>query len=278
MDTSLRVQQYEARPLSVVEALVDYPLTPPDMGAFERHSPTQNQILAELPDAEYERLRPYLDFVQLPLGQMLHETNGRSSFAYFPTAGIVSPLCMMKNGAAAAVAITGNDGMIGTSLFMGKGGTSDRAVVQSPGHAYRLGANRLRHEFERGGCFSKLLLQYTHSLFMQMAQTAVCNRYHSIEQQLCRWLLLMLDRMPTNELSLTHELLSRILGVRREGITDAAGKLQKAGVIRYRRGHITVLEEMELKDRVCECYAVVNGDTVHADSERSVRSSRLRLL
>jgi hypothetical protein len=148
---------------------------------------------------------------------MLHETSGRSSFAYFPTAGIVSPLCMMQNGAAAAVAITGNDGMIGTSLFMGRGGTPDRAVVQSPGHAYRLGANRLRHEFDRGGYFSKLLLQYTHSLFMQMAQTAVCNRYHSIEQQLCRWLLLMLDRMPSKELSLTHELLSRILGVRREG-------------------------------------------------------------
>lgn len=277
MDTALRFQHFEARPLSVVGGLADYPITAPDMGAFERHSPMQNQILAALPDAEYERLRPHLDFVQLPLGLMLHETSGRSSFAYFPTAGLVSPLCMMKNGAAAAVAITGNDGMIGTSLFMGKGGTPDRAVVQSPGHAYRLGANRLRHEFERGGCFSKVLLQYTHSLFMQMAQTAVCNRYHSIEQQLCRWLLLMLDRMPTNELSLTHELLSRILGVRREGITDAAGKLQKAGVIRYRRGHITVLDGIELKERVCECYAVVNGDDANAEG-KSRRSAGLRLL
>src|SRR4051812_8216337 len=277
MDTALRVLPYEARNLSVIEGLADYPAAAPDMGAFERHSPMQNHILAALPDAEYERVRPYLDFVQLPLGMMLHETNGRSSFAYFPTAGIVSPLCMMQNGAAAAVAITGNDGMIGTSLFMGRGGTPDRAVVQSPGHGYRLGANRLRHEFDRGGYFSKLLLQYTHSLFMQMAQTAVCNRYHSIEQQLCRWLLLMLDRMPTNELSLTHELLSRILGVRREGITDAAGKLQKAEVIRYRRGHITVLNHHELKARVCECYAVVNGESAQ-DTAKTRRTTRLRLL
>ena len=277
MDTALRVLPYEARSLSVVEGLAEYPIAAPDMGAFERHCPTQNQILAALPDADYERVRPYLDFVQLPLGMMLHETSGRSNFAYFPTAGIVSPLCMMQNGAAAAVAITGNDGMIGTSLFMGRGGTPDRAVVQSPGHAYRLGANRLRHEFDRGGYFSKLLLQYTHSLFMQMAQTAVCNRYHSIEQQLCRWLLLMLDRMPSKELSLTHELLSRILGVRREGITDAAGKLQKAGVIRYRRGHITVLDDLELKARVCECYAVVNGETA-CTAVKTRRNPKLRLL
>jgi len=144
MDTALRVLPYEARSLSVVEGLAEYPIAAPDMGAFERHCPTQNQILAALPDGDYARIRPYLDFVQLPLGMMLHETSGRSSFAYFPTAGIVSPLCMMQNGAAAAVAITGNDGMIGTSLFMGRGGTPDRAVVQSPGHAYRLGANRLR--------------------------------------------------------------------------------------------------------------------------------------
>src|SRR3954469_22588807 len=277
MDNALRIQTYDARPLSVVESLAEYPVAPAEIGAFERHCPKQNQILAGLPDAEYERLRPYLDFVQLPLGMMLHETSGRSSFAYFPTAGIVSPLCMMKNGAAAAVAITGNDGMIGTSLFMGRGGTPDRAVVQSPGHAYRLGANRLRHEFERGGSFSKVLLQYTHSLFMQMAQTAVCNRYHSIEQQLCRRLLLMLDRMPTNELSLTHELLSRILGVRREGITDAAGKLQKAGVIRYRRGHITVLDHHELKERVCECYAVVNGEESQCDTKHR-HGAKLRLM
>jgi len=277
MDTALRVLPYEARNLAVIDGLADYSAPAPDMAAFERHCPMQNHILAALPDAEYERVRPYLDFVQLPLGMMLHETNGRSSFAYFPTAGIVSPLCMMQNGAAAAVAITGNYGMIGTSLFMGRGGTPDRAVVQSPGHAYRLGANRLRHEFDRGGYFSKLLLQYTHSLFMQMAQTAVCNRYHSIEQQLCRWLLLMLDRMPSNELSLTHELLSRILGVRREGITDAAGKLQKAGVIRYRRGHITVLDHRELKTRVCECYAVVNGESSR-QSSKTRRNTKLHVL
>ena len=277
MDTALRVLPYEARSLSVIEGLVDYSVAATAMAAPERHSPLQNEILAALPGAEYERVRPYLDFVHLPLGMMLHETSDRSSFAYFPTSGIVSPLCMMQNGAAAAVAITGNEGMIGTSLFMGRGGTPDRAVVQSPGHAYRLGANRLRHEFDRGGYFCKLLLQYTHTLFMQMAQTAVCNRYHSIEQQLCRWLLLMLDRMPSNELSLTHELLSRILGVRREGITDAAGKLQKAGVIRYRRGHITVLDHDELKARVCECYAVVNGETARG-SARTCRNTKLHLI
>lgn len=276
METALRVHTHEARPLAVVEGFAAY-APGPEFTPFEQQSPMHNRLLAALPESEFERLRPHLDYVQLPLGLMLHETSGRSSFAYFPTAGIVSPLCLMRNGAAAAVAITGNDGMIGTSLFMGRGGTPDRAVVQSPGHAYRLGANRLRHEFERGGAFAKLLLQYTHSLFMQMAQTAVCNRYHSIEQQLCRWLLLMLDRMPTNELSLTHELLSRILGVRREGITDAAGKLQKAGVIRYRRGHITVLNHDELLGRVCECYAVVNGDEGHADPKLR-RGGKLHLM
>ena len=221
------------------------------------HSPKQNQLLAELPAADYERLRPHLELIWLPLGSTLHEAGGHLNFAYFPTTGIVSPLCLMENGAAAAVAITGNEGVVGTSLFMGGGATPTRAVVQSAGHAYRLGANRLRQEFERGGPLCQSLLRYTQSLITQMAQTAACNRYHSIEQQVCRWLLLSLDRIRTNDLSLTHELLGSTLGVRREGVTEAAGKLQKAGVIRYGRGHMTVVNRRALEKRVCECYAVV---------------------
>jgi len=225
------------------------------------HSPRQNQLLAALPDADYERVLPYLEYTQLAPGSSLHEAGGHLSFAYFPTAGIVSPLCVMEDGSAAAVAITGNEGMIGTSLFMGGGVTPDRALVQSAGHAYRLGASKLRQEFKRGGYLCRVLLRYTQSLVTQIAQTAVCNRYHSIEQQLCRWLLLSLDRMPANELRLTHELLANILGVRREGVTAAAGKLQKAGVIRYGRGHITVLSHLGLEKRVCECYAALKGES-----------------
>lgn len=259
MENALTVLPYEARRHTVMNDLVDYLAPSSDVDVLPRHCPKQNQLLAALPDDEYAGLRPYLSFVDLPAGLMLHGTNGRSQFAYFPTAGIVSPLCMIQNGAAAAVAVTGNDGVIGASLFMRQAGAPERAVVQISGHAYRLGANRLRYEFERGGYFCKLLLEYTHSLYMQMAQTAVCNRQHTIEQQLCRWLLLMLDRMATNELSLTHESLSRILGVRREGVTAAAGKLKKAGVIRYRCGHIIVTSYLELKARACECYALLNG-------------------
>ena len=224
------------------------------------HSPRQNQLLAALPDADYERVLPHLKLTQLPSGSMLHEAGGHPSFAYFPTAGIVSPFCVMKSGSAVAVAITGNEGVVGTSLLVGEGVTPNRVVVQSAGHAYRLSANRLRREFECGGYLCHLLLRYTQSLITQMAQTALCNRYHSIEQRLCRWLLLSLDRVTTNELSLTHELLSNILGVRRESVTQAAGKLQKAGVIRYTRGQITVLNLLELERRVCECYAVVKGE------------------
>ena len=233
------------------------------------HSPRQNQLLAALPDADYERVLPHLEFMQLASGSTLHEAGGQLRFACFPTAGIVSPLCVMENGSAAAVAITGNEGMIGTSLFMGGGVTPDRALVQSAGHAYRLGAHKLRQEFERGGDLCRVLLRYTQALITQMAQTAVCNRYHSIEQQLCRWLLLSLDRMPANELRLTHELLANILGVRREGVTEAAGKLQKAGVIRYGRGHITVPSRLELENRVCECYKAVKGE-----SSRSAAATR----
>lgn len=265
MDYALPVQPYEPGQLAITEGAIEYYIGARHRVVFGKssalHSPRQNQILAALPDADYARVLPHLELTQLPSGSALHEPGGHLSFAYFLTAGIVSPLCVMENGAAAAVAITGNEGVVGTSLFMGGGTTPNRAVVQSAGHAYRLGANRLREEFERGGDLCQLLLRYTQSLITQMAQTAVCNRYHSIEQQLCRWLLMSLDRVPTNELSLTHELLANILGVRREGITEAAGKLQKAGVIRYGRGHITVINHLELEERVCECYAAVKGES-----------------
>ncbi len=260
MDYALPVLSYEAPHLPVSEGEIDYHIGARHRAALGQSSamrfPRKNKLLAALPDADYRRVVSDMELIQLASGSTLHEDGGKVRFAYFPIAGIVSPLCVMENGAALAVAITGNEGMVGTSLFMGRGAMPIRAVVQSAGQAYRLGARRLRQEFDRGGFFCQLLLGYTQSLLTQMAQTAVCNRYHSVEQQLCRWLLLSLDRVPTNELSLTHEGLSNILGVRRESITYAAGKLQKARVIRYERGHITVLNRLELKKRVCECYAV----------------------
>lgn len=264
MDYALPVLPYHARQLPFSDEAIDYHIGTRRRVPFGQlavcHSPRQNRLLAALPDADYERLLPHLELMTLPSGLTLHEAGGHLSFAYFPTAGIMSPLCVMKNGATLAVAITGNEGMVGTSLFMGGGIIPNQAVVHSAGHAYRLGANKLSREFERGGHLCRLLLRYTQSLITQMVQAAACNRYHSIEQQMCRWLLLCLDRVPTNELSLTHELLSSILGVRREGVTQAAGKLQEAGVIRYRRGHISVMNRVELEERACECYAVVKGE------------------
>lgn len=272
MDYALPVLPYDARQLPFSDEAIDYHIGTRHRVAFEQspvcHSPRQNGLLAALPDADYERVLPHLELMKLSSGSTLHEPDGHPSFAYFPTDGIVSSLCVMENGSAAAVAITGNEGVVGTSLFMGGEATPNRAVVQSAGHAYRLGANRLKQEFERRGYLCQLLLRYTQSLITQIAQTAMCNRYHSVEQQLCRWLLLCLDRVPTNELSLTHELLSNILGVRREGVTQVAGKLQEAGVIRYRRGHITVLNHMELEERACECYAVVKGEFGRFASKR----------
>ena len=279
MDYELPEQQYDTFQLLAPDGVPDYYRGNRPRLAFAQpevlQSPRQNQLLAALPGADYERVQPHLEFVPLVAGSALHEAGGPLRFGYFPTVGIVSPLCGMENGAVAAVAITGNDGMIGTSLFMGGGATPDRALVQSAGYAYRLGANRLRQEFDRGGSFCRLLLRYTQSLITQMAQTAVCNRYHTIEQQLCRWLLLSLDRMRGNELRLTHELLGNLLGVRREGVTGAAGKLQRAGVIRYGRGRITVLNHLELEQRVCECYAAQkkNDDSALALTRRSMPHS-----
>jgi CRP-like cAMP-binding protein len=254
MQSDFRPLSDRARSLSVVDPLGDSPLARSDGGAYEPRSPLANHILAMLPKREYERIHPYLDLVRLSVGSILPDSHSRAPFAYFPIAGIVTPVCLTLGGETSAVAIMGNEGMIGASLFMGGNRSCDPAQMQTNVLAYRLGANRLRQEFEHSSCFKTLLLQYTHSLFMQIAQTAACNRYHTIEQQVCRWLLLMLDRTPNKELSMTHAMLSRMLGVRREGVTEAAGNLQKAGVIRYHRGHITALDPFELKRRVCECY------------------------
>jgi CRP-like cAMP-binding protein len=222
---------------------------------------THNLLLAALPAADYDRLAPHLEPVVLPLGWALYESGDRPSYVFFPTEGIVSLLYVMENGASAEIAVTGSEGMIGVSLFMGGGSTPSSAVVQSAGHAYRLGAETLQREFERGGDLQHLLLRFTQALITQMAQTAVCNRHHSVEQQLCRWLLLSLDRLSSNEVRMTQELIANMLGVRREGVTEAARRLQDAGLIRYQRGHITVTDRPGLERRVCECYAVVKRES-----------------
>jgi len=225
------------------------------------HTPQQNHLLAALPPADYERLLPHLELVPLPLGWAVYEAGGHLGYVYFPTTSIVSLLYVLENGASAEIAVTGNDGLVGIALFMGGESTPSRAVVQSAGHAYRLKAAMLKSEFRQGGRLQYLALRYTQALITQMAQTAVCNRHHSVEQQLCRWLLLSLDRLPSNELVMTQELIANMLGVRREGVTEAAGKLQEDGLIQYSRGRITVLNRPKLEARVCECYAVVKRET-----------------
>ena len=224
------------------------------------HNPSQNYLLAALPTAEFEALAGHLELVPMRLGQMLYEPGGQLQHAYFPTTSIISLHYVMESGASAETAGVGNEGMLGVSLFMGGDTTPSSAVVQTAGHAYRLERRLLKQEFERGGLLQKLLLRYTQALLTQMAQTAVCNRHHSLEQQLCRWLLLTLDRLPSNELVMTQELVASMLGVRREGITVAAGDLQRAGYISYRRGHIAVLDRAGLEAHSCECYAVVKKE------------------
>ena len=224
------------------------------------HTPTQNHLLAALPEADYARLLPDLEPIPMPLGWAVYESGGRMSYMYFPTTSIVSLLYVMENGASAEIAITGNEGLVGISLFMGGESTPSRAVVQSAGNGYRLRASVLKTEFAIGGNLQHLALRYTQALITQMAQTAVCNRHHALDQQLCRWLLLSLDRLQGNELLMTQELIANMLGVRREGVTEAAGKLQSEGLIRYSRGHITVLDRAKLEKRVCECYAVVKKE------------------
>jgi CRP-like cAMP-binding protein len=224
------------------------------------HSPGQNHLLAALPAAEFERLSPHLELVPLPLGDMLYEPGGQLRYAYFPTTAIVSLHYVMESGASAESAGVGNEGMVGIALFMGGNTTPSSAVVQTAGHAYRIEGRLLKQEFDRAGLMQRLLLRYTQALMTQMTQTAACTRHHSVEQQLCRWLLLTLDRAPTRELVITQELIASMLGVRREGITQAAGNLQAAGIIRYRRGHIAVLDRAGLEKHTCECYAVVKKE------------------
>ena len=219
-----------------------------------------NRLLAALPAADYQRLLPHLEFVPMPLGWTVYEEGGVQRHVYFPADSLVSLLHVMENGASAGVAVIGNDGVVGITLFMGGQTTSRRAVVYGTGYGYRLQASALKSEFERGGALQHLLLRYTMSLIAQITQTAVCNRHHSVEQQLCRLLLLSHDRLPTNELALTQDLMSTLLGVRREGISEAAGRLQAAGLIRHARGRISVLDRPKLEAQACECYAVVKQE------------------
>ncbi len=225
-----------------------------------RQSPNQNHLLAALPTAEFERLAPHLEPVEMRLGDVLYESGGLLQHVYFPSTAILSLHYVMENGSSSEIAGVGNEGMLGISLFMGGKTTPSRAVVQTGGQGYRLKAPLMLQEFNRAGAVQRLLLRYTQALITQMSQTAACNRHHSLMQQLCRWLLLTLDRMPSNELVMTQELVASMLGVRREGVTEAAGQLQQSGVIRYRRGHITVLDRVGLESQACECYAVVKKE------------------
>jgi CRP-like cAMP-binding protein len=224
------------------------------------HNPKQNHLLAALPAVDYARLLPDLELIPMPLGWAVYEPGSEMGYLYFPTTSIVSLLYVMENGSSAEIAITGNEGLVGISLFMGGESTPSRAVVQSAGNGYRLKASILKREFALGGELQHLALRYTQALITQMSQTAVCNRHHALDQQLCRWLLLSLDRLPGDELMMTQELIANMLGVRREGVTEAAGKLQEDGLIKYSRGHITVLDRPKLEKRVCECYAVVKKE------------------
>jgi len=223
-------------------------------------NPKKNHLLASLPEAEFQRWLPQLEVVELALGKVLYEPRVILNYVYFPITAIVSLLYEMENGASAEIAVVGNEGLVGVSLFMGGGSTPSRAVVQSGGHGFRLSARAMKEEFDRAGPVLHLLLRYTQALITQMAQTAVCNRHHSLDKQLCRWLLLSMDRLEGNELVMTQELISNMLGVRREGVTEAALRLQTAGLIRYSRGRITVLDRPALEKRTCECYAVVKDE------------------
>jgi CRP-like cAMP-binding protein len=225
------------------------------------HNPRQNHLLAALPASDFDRMQTGLRLVPLPLGEVLYESGSELRHVYFPTTAIVSLLYLMADGASAEIAVVGNEGIIGVSLFMGGETTPSRAVVQSAGEAYQLPGNLLKEEFNKGGAMQHLLLRYTQALLTQMAQTAVCNRHHSLDQQLCRWLLLSLDRLSGNELIMTQELIANMLGVRREGVTEAAGNLQAAGLIKYSRGHIAVVDRAGLETRTCECYAVVKKES-----------------
>jgi len=223
-------------------------------------TPKQNHLLAALPAEIFDRILPHLELVSMPLGEVLYESGGQLQYVYFPTTAIVSLHYLMESGASAEISGVGNEGVLGISLFMGGNTTPSLATVQTAGIGYRLKGRLMMEEFNLAGPMMRLMLRYTQALMTQISQTAVCNRHHSIEQQLCRWLLLTLDRLPSNELTITQELIAGMLGVRREGITEAAGKLQRAGLISYRRGHITVLDRSGLESHACECYNVVKKE------------------
>ncbi|HXU43150.1 MAG TPA: Crp/Fnr family transcriptional regulator [Burkholderiales bacterium] len=223
-------------------------------------SPKENRLLAVLPDATYAAMLPHLEALQMPLGLSLYESGGEQGYVYFPTTAIVSLLYVLADGASAEIAVTGNEGVVGISLFMGGETTTSRAVVQSAGLGYRLRASVMKKEFERGGELQYLLLRFTQALITQMTQTAVCNRHHAVDQQLCRWLLLSLDRLAGSELVMTQELMANMLGVQRAGVSEAAGKLQAEGLIRYNRGKISVIDRPRLEARVCECYRAVKKE------------------
>lgn len=242
------------------------------------HSSQQNHLLAALAREEFEPLAEHLELIPLQLGEMLYAPGEQLRYAYFPTTAIVSLHYVMEDGASAEAAGVGNEGVLGISLFMGGDTTPSSAVVQTAGHAYRLPARLLKEEFNRGGPMQRLLLRYTQALMTQMTQTAACNRHHSIEQQLCRWLLLTLDRGSSRELIMTHGLVASMLGVRREGISEAAGNLQRAGFIRYRRGHISVLARSGLESRACECYEVVKKEYGRLLSDASCRQANAAVI
>jgi CRP-like cAMP-binding protein len=237
------------------------------------NNPNQNHLLAALPTVEYEHLAANLELVSMPIGKMIYEPNELLQYAYFPTTCIVSLHYVMESGASAETASVGNEGMVGVSLFMGGDTTSSSAVVQTAGFAYRIERRLLKQGFDQANALQKLLLRYTQALMTQMTQTSVCNRHHSIEQQLCRWLLLTLDRLSTNDLIMTQELVASMLGVRREGITEAAGNLQRAGYINYRRGHISIVNRNGLEAHTCECYAIVKKEMNRLLSDKLYRQN-----
>ncbi|MGB4813088.1 MAG: Crp/Fnr family transcriptional regulator [Methylophilaceae bacterium] len=224
------------------------------------NNPHHNHLLNALLGVDYDRLSPHLELVEMPLGEVLYESGGTLKYVYFPTTAIVSLLYVLENGSSAEIAIVGNEGILGISIFMGGNTTPSRAVVQSAGYGYRMKVQLIKDEFNRAGPMMRLLLRYTQALITQMSQTAVCNRHHSVEQQLCRWLLLSLDRLSGHQLNMTQELIANMLGVRREGVTEAAGKLQQEGLIKYSRGRIIVLDRPALEQRACECYQVVKSE------------------
>ena len=238
------------------------------------HDPNQNYLLAAMVDAEFDRLAPHLELIPMLLGDVLYESGGKLQHVYFPTTSIVSLQYELENGASSEIAGVGNEGLLGISLFMGGNTTLSRAVIQTGGHGYRLRSQILMDEFNRAGPLMRLLLRYTQALITQMSQTAICNRHHSMDQQLCRWLLLTLDRVTRNDLTITQEQIANMLGVRREGITEAAGKLQDAGLIRCRRGQITLVNRAGLENAVCECYGVVKKEFARLLSDARLRQGK----